>query len=119
MTLFTIGRGYPTLVVNEGEGVFDTQKRILKYTAIHLLKPRNRAAKLERPFYIATSQSKFLRTTEVGKLWKAMNAKQKQTATVCNNVKRIFNNKKFDLIESLLGMLASVQTSVINTIKCF
>ena len=38
------------------------------------------------------SQPKFL-STDVGKqLWQAINARQKQTATVCNDVKQIFKH---------------------------
>ena len=40
---------------------------------------------------IATSQLVFLQT-EVGKLWKAINAIQNQMATVCRNVTQLFKN---------------------------
>ena len=40
---------------------------------------------------LATSQPELV-PTEVGELWKAINTKQKQMTTVCNNVTQIFRN---------------------------
>ena len=51
--------------------------------------PKKKKTPLNIDLSFATSQPEFLRT-QVGKLWKAKNANQKQIATVCNNVTQIF-----------------------------
>ena len=53
---------------------------------------------VDRPSFFETSQPEFL-PTQVGKLWKAMNANQKQIATVCYNIQK-YSNIVFILLKT-------------------